>query len=240
MTPELLARLLAARAAKRAVALLTRLPDGAQLLFPDDAVLEPLAAEAQAALRDDAARSVALDGATWFVAPDNPPLRLIVVGAVHIAQALVPMALPLGFAVTVVDPRRAFATEERMGDRVTISTDWPDEAMTALAPDARTAVVTLTHDPKLDDPALEIALRSPAFYIGSLGSRRTHAKRVARLAEAGLTEAEIGRINAPVGLDIGAVTAPEIAVSILAQIVAARRGAAWDKDRGGPKQKNAP
>ncbi|MFM2150605.1 MAG: hypothetical protein RLZZ187_2911 [Pseudomonadota bacterium] len=232
MTPALLERLLAARAAKRPVALLTRLPDGAQLLFPDDATPEPLAEEARAALRDDASRTVTVDDATWFVAAQNPPLRLIVVGAVHIAQALVPMALPLGFAVTVVDPRRAFATEERMGERVAISTDWPDEAMTALAPDSRTAVVTLTHDPKLDDPALEIALRSPAFYIGSLGSRRTHAKRLARLAEAGLTEAELAKIHAPVGLDIGAVTAPEIAVSILAQIVSARRG--------GPKQKNAP
>lgn len=232
MTPALLERLLAARAAKSPVALLTRLPDGEQLLFPDDATPEPLAEEARAALRDDASRTVTVDGATWFVAAQNPPLRLIVVGAVHIAQALVPMALPLGFAVTVVDPRRAFATEDRMGDRVAISTDWPDEAMTALAPDARTAVVTLTHDPKLDDPALEIALRSPAFYIGSLGSRRTHAKRLARLAEAGLTEAELAKIHAPVGLDIGAVSAPEIAVSILAQIVSARRG--------GPKQKNAP
>jgi xanthine dehydrogenase accessory factor len=221
---DLLQRLQDARAAKRPVALLTRLPDGAQLLFPDDATPEALAEVARAAILDDAARSIAVGDETWFVEPHNPPLRLIVVGAVHIAQALVPMALPLGFAVTVVDPRRAFATEERMGGRVTISTDWPDEAMTALAPDARTAVVTLTHDPKLDDPALEVALRSQAFYIGSLGSRRTHAKRIARLTEAGLTEADLARIHAPVGLDIGAVTAPEIAVSILAQIVSARRG----------------
>jgi xanthine dehydrogenase accessory factor len=222
----LLERLQAARAAKRSVALLTRLPDGAQFLHPDDAVPEALAAEADAALRDDASRTVAIGDESWFIDSENPPLRLIVVGAVHIAQALVPMALPLGFAVTVVDPRRAFATEERMGDRVTISQDWPDEAMAALAPDARTAIVTLTHDPKLDDPALEVALRSPAFYVGSLGSRRTHAKRMARLTEAGLTQAELDRIHAPVGLDIGAVTAPEIAVSILAQIVAARRGGA--------------
>jgi xanthine dehydrogenase accessory factor len=221
---DLLQRLQEARATKRPVALLTRLPDGAQLLFPDDAMPDALAEAARQALADDASRTVATGEESWFVAAHNPPLRLIVVGAVHIAQALVPMALPLGFAVTVVDPRRAFATEERMGDRVAISTDWPDEAMAALAPDARTAVVTLTHDPKLDDPALEVALRSPAFYVGSLGSRRTHAKRVARLTEAGLTEAEIARIHAPVGLDIGAVSAPEIAVSILAQIVAARRG----------------
>lgn len=232
MTPDLLRRLIAARDAKRPTALLTRLSDGAQALVPGDAVPPALAAEAEAAIRDDAARSVALGAESWFVHPHNPPLRLVVVGAVHIAQALVPMAAALGFAVTVVDPRRAFATAERMGGGVTISTDWPDEAMAALAPDARTAVVTLTHDPKLDDPALGVALRSPAFYVGALGSRRTHAKRVARLAEAGLTEAEIGRIHAPVGLDIGAVSAPEIAVSILAQIVAARRG--------GPKKTPSP
>ena len=229
MRADLLARLQSARAAKQPVALLTRLPDGAQRLYPGDEAPAALVAEAEAALAADAARNVTLGDETWFIEPHNPPLRLIVVGAVHIAQALVPMALPLGFAVTVVDPRRAFATEERMGDRVTISTEWPDEAMAALKPDARSAVVTLTHDPKLDDPALEIALRSKAFYVGSLGSRRTHAKRVARLTEAGLTEAEMARIHAPVGLDIGAVSAPEIAVSILAQIVAARRG--------GPKKK---
>ena len=224
MRPDLLQRLMAARAAKTPLALLTRLPDGAQFLVPGDDVPDALAAEAGAAIAADAARNVTVGHETWFIAPENPPLRLIIVGAVHIAQALVPMALPLGFAVTVVDPRRAFATEERMGDRVTISSDWPDEAMAALKPDARTAVVTLTHDPKLDDPALEVALRSAAFYVGSLGSRKTHAKRVARLTEAGLSEAEIARIAAPVGLDIGAVTAPEIAVSILAQIVSARRG----------------
>ncbi len=223
MTPETLRRLLEAREAKRPVALLTRLSDGAQRLFPEQDVPTALAEEARAALHADAARTVTLGEQTWFVAPENPALRLVVVGAVHIAQALVPMAAALGYAVTVVDPRRAFATEERMGE-VAISTEWPDEAMAALAPDARTAVVTLTHDPKLDDPALEVALRSPAFYVGALGSRRTHAKRVARLQEAGLTEAEIGRIAAPVGLDIGAVTAPEIAVSILAQMIAARRG----------------
>lgn len=224
MTPDLLKRLFAARAEKAPLALLTRLPDGAQFLFPGDEVPAALAGEASAAIHADAARTVTLGNESWFIAPENPPLRLIVIGAVHIAQALVPMAVALGYAVTVVDPRRAFATEERMGGEVAISTDWPDEAMAALKPDARTAVVTLTHDPKLDDPALEVALRSPAFYVGSLGSRKTHAKRIARLTEAGLTEAEMARIHAPVGLDIGAVTASEIAVSILAQIVSARRG----------------
>jgi xanthine dehydrogenase accessory factor len=138
---------------------------------------------------------------------------------------MAPMAAPLGFAMVVVDPRRAFASEERLPG-ITLSTDWPDEAMEALAPDARTAVVTLTHDPKLDDPALDAALKSEAFYIGALGSRRTHAKRVARLTELGHGAEAMGRIHAPVGLNIEAITAPEIALSIMAEIVAARRGAA--------------
>lgn len=224
MTPALLARLQAERAAKQPVALLTRLTDGEQHLWPDDAIPGALAEAAQAALRDDAARTVTLDGEPWFVHPHNPPLRLIVVGAVHIAQALVPMAQEVGFAVTVVDPRRAWATAERFPG-ITLIHDWTDEAMTALAPDARTAVVTLTHDPKLDDPALDVALKSEAFYIGALGSRRTHAKRVARLREMGHSEAAIARIHAPVGLAIEAVTAPEIALSILAEVVAVRRGA---------------
>ena len=143
-------------------------------------------------------------------------------GAVHAGQALAPLGAAMGFAVTVIDPRGSFATDERFPG-ITLNHDWPDEAMLALVPDARTAVVTLTHDPKLDDPALDVALRSPAFYVGALGSRRTHAKRVERLAELGHDAAAIARIAAPVGLDIGAVTAPEIALSIIAQIVARRR-----------------
>jgi xanthine dehydrogenase accessory factor len=224
VTPEILERLSAARAAGEPVALLTRLSDGEQHLFPADALPGALAEAARTALAEDAARTVSLDGEAWFVHPHNPKLRLLVVGAVHIAQALVPMALPLGFAVTVIDPRRAFATEERFGAGVTLVDLWPDEAMAALKPDGRTAIVTLTHDPKLDDPALDAALKSQAFYIGALGSRRTHAKRVARLQELGHAEAAIARIQAPIGLDIGAVTAPEIALAILAQVVQARRG----------------
>jgi xanthine dehydrogenase accessory factor len=225
VTPAFLARLRQAQAEGRPVAVLTRLTDGQQFLHPEDAAPPALAEAADAALAGDAATNLVQDDAPWFVQPFNPRLRLIVVGAVHIAQALVPMALELGYAVTVIDPRRAFATEERFGDRIAMLGDWPDEAMAALAPDSRTAVVTLTHDPKLDDPALEVALRSPAFYVGALGSRRTHAKRVARLTEAGLTPEAIGRIAAPIGLNIGAVTAPEIALSILAEITARRRGA---------------
>ena len=225
MKAEILARLQAAQAAKQPVALVTRLADGLQLLWPQDEAPAPLVEAARIALRDDAAQNVAWEGADWFIHPHNPPLRLIIVGAVHIAQALVPMAQPLGFAVTVVDPRRAWATADRFPG-ITLVHEWTDDAMALLAPDSRTAVVTLTHDPKLDDPALDVSLKSPAFYIGALGSRRTHAKRVARLAELGHGPEALGRIKSPVGLDIGAVTAAEIGLSIIAEIVAVRRGAA--------------
>ena len=152
-----------------------------------------------------------------FVAIHNPPLRLVVVGAVHIAQALLPMARIAGYDPVLVDPREAFASEARFpGERLVH--DWPDDAMDAIGLDARTALVLLTHDPKLDDPAIARALRSEAFYIGALGSTRTHAKRVARLADAGFSEEEIGRIHAPVGLDIGAAGPAEIAVAILAEM----------------------
>lgn len=235
MKAETLARLQAERAAQRPVVLLTRLTDGAEHLWPLDSVPEALAEAARAALGREKAGSATIDGEPWFIHPHNPPLRIIVVGAVHIAQAMAPMAAPLGFQMVVVDPRRAFATEERLPG-ITLNTDWPDEAMAALKPDARTAVVTLTHDPKLDDPALDAALKSDAFYIGALGSRRTHAKRVARLNDLGHGAEAIARIHAPVGLDIEAVTAPEIALSVMAEIVAARRGAAL----GAPRPLPAP
>jgi xanthine dehydrogenase accessory factor len=225
VTPETLRALTEARAAKRPVVVATRLPTGEQLLLPDPSAPADLAAAAARALDRDESGTHTIGNETWFLHAYNPPLRLIVVGAVHIAQALVPMAAQLGLAVIVVDPRRAFATEERFPN-VTVSQDWPDDAMDALHPDVRTAVVTLTHDPKLDDPALDRALKSPAFYIGALGSRRTHARRVARLKELGHTDEAIARIKGPVGLDIAAVTAPEIAVSILAEFVAARRNGA--------------
>ncbi len=223
MTPALLAALTEARAAKRPVVLATRLPDGAQCLLPDQAAAAALNQAAAAALAEDTSGTHRIDGADWFLHAYNPPLRLIVVGAVHIAQALVPFAAEVGFAVTVVDPRRGFASDERFPG-VIVRADWPDEAMAALAPDSRTAVVTLTHDPKLDDPALDQALRSDAFYIGALGSRRTHAARLGRLAALGHSEAALARIKGPVGLNLEAVTAPEIGLSIVAELVAARRG----------------
>lgn len=164
------------------------------------------------------------DGQT-FVAVHNPPLRLIVVGAVHIAQALVPMARIAGYDPAIVDPREAFASDARFPGE-TILTDWPDEAVIKLGLDSRTALVLLTHDPKLDDPALQAALDAGVFYIGALGSTRTHAKRVDRMKQAGFSDAQIGRIHGPVGLDIGAASPSEIAVAILAQMTAVLRGKA--------------
>ncbi len=223
MTPELLAALEAAKRARRPVVLATLLPSGEQHLLPDPTAPAALNEAAATALRADESGTVRIDGGDVFLHVYNSPLRLVVVGAVHIAQALVPFAEQTGFAVTVVDPRRAFATDERFPN-VTVSSEWPDEALDALGPDARTAVVTLTHDPKLDDPALDRALKSDAFYIGALGSRRTHAARLARLRELGHDDAALARIKGPVGLNIEAVTAPEIGLSIVAELVAVRRG----------------
>lgn len=160
-----------------------------------------------------------------FVGIHNPPLRLIVVGAVHIAQALLPMARIAGYDPAVIDPRETFASAARFPDTVLLH-DWPDEAVDSLGLDTRTALVLLTHDPKLDDPALEKALRSECFYIGALGSTRTHAKRVQRLGEAGFSDEEIARIHGPIGLDIGAAGPAEIAVSILGEMTRVlRKGA---------------
>ena len=157
-----------------------------------------------------------------FVAIHNPPLRLIVVGAVHIAQALVPMARIAGFDPVLVDPRPAFAAAARFPGE-DIREDWPDEAVAALGLDQRTALVLLTHDPKIDDPALEAALAAEVYYIGALGSKRTHAKRVERLTERGFTAEQIARIHGPIGLDIGAAGPAEIAVSILSEMIAVLR-----------------
>lgn len=226
MRADTLIRLRDAKAAKRPVALVTRLSDAAEALVFHDrvegnlALAEPVVEAARDALRHDRSRTIEADGARFFLHAFNPPLRLVLVGAVHIAQPLSRMAALAGWDVTVIDPRGAFATEERFPG-ITLSDEWPDEAMAALAPDTRTAVVTLTHDPKLDDPALEVALRSPAFYVGALGSRKTHAARVGRLKEAGLDDAAIARIHGPVGLPLGGRAPAEIAVAILAQIVQA-------------------
>ncbi len=220
MDAALLDELVRARAEKRAVALATRLTDGVQkLLHPSDKQEETwlIKAVSEVLAGDKGAVITAPDGTEWFFNPFTPPLRLILVGAVHIAQPLAQIAALAGYDVTVVDPRTSFASPERFPG-MTLVTDWPDEAMAALAPDARTAIVTLTHDPKLDDPALKSALAGPAFYIGALGSKKTHAARVARLAQSGFAESEIARIHGPVGLSIGAKSPAEIAISIMAEI----------------------
>ena len=230
MNAATLAALRAARAEGRAVALLTWLVEGEQRLAPFADAPPGLADAIATALRTDQAAVVTVDGAEVFVEPHNPPLRLILVGAVHIAAPLAEMATLTGFAVTIVDPRRAFATAARFPGR-TLVVAWPDVAIGDLALDARAAVVTLTHDPKLDDPALHAALATPAFYVGCLGSTRTHAARRERLTAAGVGAGALARLRGPVGLRIGARTPAELAVSVLAEIIATLRGGSDDGAR---------
>jgi xanthine dehydrogenase accessory factor len=223
MKRDLLTRLLADREAKRQIALVTELASGKQVLVYRDSVSGDLALDAstlaavRSAIQDDKSATVDSAHGRLFIEVFNPPLRLIVVGAVHIAQPLARMAAVAGYDVTVVDPRGAFATADRFPG-VTLIAEWPDDALATLDPDRRTAIVTLTHDPKIDDPALETALKSEAFYVGALGSRRTHAGRCERLKERGYGDADLARIHGPVGLSIGAVSPAEIAVSILGQL----------------------
>jgi xanthine dehydrogenase accessory factor len=224
MTPEITAALFRARAERRPLVLATRLPDGWQRILPDG-IDDDLQDAARQALERDRSGIVDLSGESWFLRVQNLPVRVFIIGAVHIAQALVRLAAPFDMATTVIDPRPALATLERFPD-VALITDWPDEALDLAKLDARSAIVVLTHDPKLDDPALDRALRSDAFYIGALGSRRSHAARLERLAALGHEPINLSRIKGPVGLPIGAVTAPEIALSILAELVSVRRGAA--------------
>jgi xanthine dehydrogenase accessory factor len=213
---DLLAQLVAHRAAHQAVAYRVDLNTWAR-----DLVAAQSDPAVEACLRQDRA---ALDEAAQFIVPHNPPLRLIVVGAVHIAQALVAMARLAGYDPVVIDPRETFGAQARFpGERVL--DEWPDTALAHLAPDARTAIVTLTHDAKLDDPAISFALGSSCFYLGCLGSKKTHAARVERLLQAGFSQDQISRIHAPVGLNIAAKTPAEIAISILAQMTALLRGA---------------
>ena len=226
MKRDYLEQVLAARKEKRPIAVVTRLADGAQSLCDgatwkgDVALNTEQLAETRALLV--AGRSAALETGEGeiFLRSYAPPPKMVIVGAVHITQFLAPMAALAGFQVMVVDPRKAFATEARFPG-VTLVTEWPESALAKVGLDDHTAVVTLTHDPKLDDPALQAALKSRVFYIGALGSTRTHAKRVERLREHGLAELA-PRIHAPVGLDLGGRAAAEIAVSVLAQVIQER------------------
>ncbi len=222
MKRAILDAVIAARAQKRALALATNLETGAQLAITDAGNLGDLEASAAIsaaatdALRHDKPLTITGDDGRVFVQPFNPPLRMFIVGGVHIAQALAPMGVLAGYDVTVNDPRGSFASQERFPG-VTLSDQWPDEALAAYVPDSRTAIVTLTHDPKLDDPALAVGLRSPAFYIGALGSRKTHAARLERLAALGFSDEDLSRIHGPLGLSLGGRSPAEIAIAALAQ-----------------------
>ncbi len=222
MKRAILDAVIAARAQKRALALATNLKSGAQLALTEadslgDLEASPaISAAAANALRHDKPVTIASNDGPVFVQPFNPPLRMFIVGGVHIAQALAPMGALAGYDVTVNDPRGSFASQVRFPN-VALSEEWPDEALAAYAPDSRTAIVTLTHDPKLDDPALAVALRSPAFYIGALGSRKTHAARLERLTGLGFSDEELSRIHGPLGLALGGRSPAEIAIAALAQ-----------------------
>ena len=219
MKRDLLDDLQRLRASHRPCVVLTHLDTGDQRLVERGApgLSQPEAQAVERALERDQSSTLHVEDRAVFVQPFNPPLRMFVIGAVHVTQALVGMATACDYAVTVIDPRESFARAARFPG-VDVVCDWPDDALARLQPDTRTAIVTLTHDPKIDDPALEAALQSSAFYVGALGSKKTHAARVERLQAAGLSPEQIGRLHAPVGLPIGSRSPGEIAVSVLAQI----------------------
>jgi len=227
---DLLASLRRVRALRKPALVAIDLADGRSALLADgddagDAGLRAaVAADAARARTEERSRVVERDGHRYFLQVFSQPRRLALVGAVHVAQSLIPMAVAAGYDVTVIDPRSAFAAASRFPG-VTMVSQWPKAALAAFGLDRRSALVSLTHDPKIDDPALAAALRSDAFYIGALGSRKTHAARLGRLKEQGFGDAELARIHAPVGLPIGAISPAEIAVSILAEITQAMRGA---------------
>jgi xanthine dehydrogenase accessory factor len=216
-----LERALAARRARAPLIVATNVATGTRRLFEPDQALPPEIAACMAGGECGLAETA--DGHV-FVQALLPPVRLVIAGATNIGQVLADLGRQVGYDVFVVDPRAAFASEERFGGTQTL-TEWPGGSLAALGLDARTAVVALTHAAHIDDEALMIALRSPCLYVGALGSKRTHAKRLERLAAAGLSDAELSRIHAPVGLPIGAKGPAEIAVSILAQIIKVARGA---------------
>ena len=218
-----LSALNAERAARRACALVTDVASGAQrLVRAQDVAADPIGDLVVERLRAGKSAMVQHEGRDYFITAQVPPARVFVIGAVHVSQALAPMAKIAGYDVTIIDPRTAFATQERFPD-VPVLAEWPDAALSRLGLDRYTALVFLTHDPKIDDSGLELGLRADCFYIGALGSKKTHAKRLERLGARGFDAATLARIHAPVGLDIGAISPAEIAVSILGEIVASLR-----------------
>lgn len=223
MDLSLLSRLNEERAHRRAAVLVTDLQTHTQrLVLEAEIARDPLSALLSDALRMGKSGVVETEGHKVFLTVQAPVLRIIAIGAVHISQALVPMAKQLGHDVIIVDPREAFASPERFPD-VAVHAEWPDLLLPKLGADRYTAYLMLTHDPKIDDAALNFALKSHAFYIGALGSRKTHGKRIERLQALGFDEQAIKRIQAPIGLNIGAISPAEIALSILGEITAKLR-----------------
>jgi xanthine dehydrogenase accessory factor len=223
MRIDLLSELNRLRAARQAVAIVTDIASGdARLVTPESAAGDALAAELSEAFRTGKSGMVETDAGKRFINVHVPPVKLVIIGAVHISQVLAEMARLVGLDCVIVDPREAFATPERFPNTRVIA-QWPDVALPPLGLDRYTAFVALTHDPKIDDPAILHAVEKGCFYLGTLGSRKTHAKRLERLAAAGVSAADCARLHAPIGLDIGAVSPAEIAVSILAEIIATMR-----------------
>jgi xanthine dehydrogenase accessory factor len=223
MRLDILRSLNAERAARRAAVVVTDTATGAQrFVAAADVAADPLHEVLEAHLRSGKSGMEETAQGRVFLTVYVPPARLVITGAVHISQALAPVARLLGYDVTIVDPRTAFASPDRFPD-VKLIALWPDEALPPLAIDRYTAFVALTHDPKIDDPALVHALARECFYIGALGSKKTHARRLERLKAQGVPEAALARIHAPIGLAIGAVSPPEIAVSIMGEITASLR-----------------
>lgn len=223
MKLDILKSLNAERAARRAAVVVTDVASGDQRFVSKAAIAaDALRDKLEAQLRTGKSAMVETPQGRFFLTVHVPPPRLVITGAVHISQALAPVAKLLGYDVVIVDPRTAFATQERFPD-VRVIAEWPDAALPPLAVDSYTAFVALTHDPKIDDPALMHALERDCFYIGALGSRKTHARRLERLKGQGLPEAALARIHAPIGLNIGAVSPPEIAVAIMGEITARLR-----------------
>jgi xanthine dehydrogenase accessory factor len=218
MTPEILEKIVESRGLRKAVALVTELESGRQrVIARDHAADDTLAQILDEAFRTGESSVHKLPEGEFFVHVYNPRLRIVIVGAVHIAQALIPIARAAGYDVVVIDPRGAFATADRFPD-IRLYSEWPDEIISKIGLDAQTALLALTHDPKIDDPALSAALKSKVFYVGALGSKRTQAKRSERLKASGFNDEQIARIRGPIGLDIGAKGPVEIAVAIMAEI----------------------
>lgn len=239
MEPLNLKKLNEARRGRHAALLLTDLGDGRNRVIDEgDNVAGPLGEAIAKAFRSGKSGTFVDEGSEFFLNVHVPPPRIIVIGAVHISQALAPIARIAGFDIEIIDPRTAFASPERFAD-VELHAEWPQDVLTEKPLDAYTALCAVTHDPKIDDLPLAEALRAGCFYVGALGSRKTHAKRVERLRELSLDEEAIARIAAPIGLDIGAASPAEIAVAIMAEIIQAlrKRGLAGEADATSPGQR---